>query len=221
MKTFCKDRDLLCYERQIFNGQTFRQFILAQGSNATIADSYLSANNVDFIASGIGAGNVVFVEDETNGWQAAYEVVQCILAGQILISSLRTPDTEDILAVEEGSGLNFCIVSFKPIIYEVSFELARYLGLRPAIAGAEYSIDDLTETASLRTAAVFGTLARIYAIMPFGSDEIENSRIADKQAYYLEHYLRSRQACSAIVDTDEDSIADALIKGGLLKTKRG
>jgi hypothetical protein len=221
MKTFCSDRDILKYESEIFSGKTFSQFTLCKGNNATISNSYLSANNVDFIASGIGEGNVIFVSDDVNGWQGVYEVVQCVLAGQILISVIRSSIDDEIIPVNDSVGLSFQIVSFKPVIYEVSYELARYFSLRPAVVSARYDVDDIYIDTTLRNAAIFGTLARLYAIMPFGIEEIQNRRIADKYSYYLKRYHRSREASRIAIDKANDGSIDAVMAGGQIDLKRG
>jgi hypothetical protein len=221
MKTFCSDRDLLKYESEIFTGQTFKQFTLCKGSNATMSNSYLSANNVDFISSGVGAGNVIFVNDEANGWQAVYEVVQCVLAGQIRVSCLRAADEDEVIPAIDAVGLEFSVVSFKPVIYEVSYELARYYSLRPAAPSGQFSVDDIADDTVLRNAAVFAALARLYAVMPYGIDEIQNRRIADKHAYYLKRYYRSRESSQLEIDAAKDGSIDTVKRGGAMNLKRG
>ncbi len=221
MRTFCSDRDLLKYESSIFAGTTFSQFVLCRGYNATLSNGYLSCNNVDFSASGVGAGNVVFVNDEVNGWQGVFEVIQCVLAGQIRISTLRADIEDELIKMPDGTGLKIYVTSFKPVICELSFELAKYFSLAPAVAGAKYSIDDIVDVSVVREAAVFGTLARLWAIMPFGSDEITNRRTLDKQRYYREQYYKSRQAIGVAIDADGDGRADAIVGGGVITMKRG
>ncbi|MFI4910038.1 MAG: hypothetical protein ACIAQZ_00075 [Sedimentisphaeraceae bacterium JB056] len=221
MRIFCSDRDLLKYESEIFSGQTFSQFVLCKGTNATISNSYLSANNVDFIASGVGEGNVIFVSDEVNGWQAVYEVVQCVLAGQIRLSVIRPSSDDTVVPVNDGVGLSFQVVSFKPVMYEVSYELARYFSLVPAVSESQYSVDDISDASVLRDAATFGSLARLYAVMPFGNDEIKNRRISDKHSYYLQRYYRSRETTCVSIDTGDDGNSDAVIAGGQIEMKRG
>ncbi len=218
MKIFCKDKDLLKYENELFAGEVFGQFILCRGSNATISGSYLSANNVDFIASGVDEGNVIFVSDDVNSWQAVYEVVQCVLAGQIQISVVRTDD--NIIPPLGASGLRFCVVSFKPIIYEVSFELARYFGLAPALACAKYDVEKIVDCSALRTAATFGTLARIYAIMPFGQDETKNRRISEKYNYYRSKYNQAKESSCIAIDSAGNGKIDAILHGGEILLKR-
>lgn len=221
MKTFCNDRDLLKYESEIFTAQTFNQFTLCRGLNATLASSYLSANNVDFVASGVGLGNVIFVSDEVNGWQGVYEVVQCVLSGQISVSVIRACDDDSVVPVPDGVGLGFSVISFKPVAYEVSFELARYFSLAPALVDAQYSVDDIADDSSLRDAAIFGTLARLYAVMPYGSDEIQNRRISDKHAYYLNRYYRAREVSNVAIDVGADGSTDDVLVGGAIELKRG
>ena len=221
MKTFCSDRDLLKYENEIFTGQTFTQFTLCKGQNATLSNSYLSANNVDFVASGVGQGNVVFVSSEADGWQAVYEVVQCVLTGQIRVSVIRPDCDDEVVPAVDGVGLSFCVISFKPVSYEVSFELARYFSLAPAVANARYSVDDIDDDITLRDATIFGTLARLYAVMPFGVDEIQNRRISDKHAYYLSRYYRAREASNVAIDAAGDGSIDTVLTAGAINLKRG
>lgn len=211
MRTFCNDRDLLKYEADIFSRQTFTQFLLCRGTNATLSDGYLSCNNVDFSACGVGAGNVVFVSDELNGWQGLYEVIQCVLAGQIRISVLRGDVEDEPLPAPDGTGLVLHIMTFMPVIYEVSFELAKYYALAPAIDGADYSVDDINDITPLKEAAVFGTLARIYSVMPFGSETAANQRIGDKQKYYLEMYRRSRESCGITLGAERKKAAAGVL----------
>ncbi len=221
MRTFCSDRDLLKYESEIFAGSTFSQFVLCRGYNATLSNGYLSCNNVDFSASGVGAGNVVFVSDEVNGWQGLYEVIQCVLAGQIRVSTLRAGIEDELIAMPNATGLKLHIVSFKPVIYELSFELAKYFSLAPAAGGDGFNVDDIADITVIRDAAVFGTLARLWAIMPFGTDEIANRRTLDKHRYYREHYHRLRQGCTIAIDVGGDGNIDAVIAGGVITLKRG
>ena len=218
MRNLCTDIDLLKYEDGLFGGDLFTQFVLCRGINASITGSYLSANNVDFISSQVGEGNVIFVRDDVNSWQGVYEVVQCVLAGQVQISVLRSGD--DVLPVVNATGLRFCVVSFKPIIYEVSFAIARYFGLSPANGCARYSVDDIADLAALRQAATLGCLSRIYAIMPYGADQTRNRRIFEKYEYYRKQYRIALENSCVAIDTGTGGRADVLLRGGETALKR-
>ena len=218
MENFCTDIDLLKYEDGLFGGDIFTQFVLCRGTGASITGSYLSANNVDFVASQVGEGNVIFVRDDVNSWQGVYEVVQCVLAGQVQISVLRSG--EEVLPVVNATGLRFCVVSFKPIIYEVSFAIARYFGLSPADGSAKYDVDDISDLSALRNAATLGCLSRIYAIMPYGADQTRNRRIFEKYEYYRKQYRIALENSCIAIDTSADGSADIFLRGGEKALKR-
>ncbi len=207
MQSFSCDRDILKYEPSLFTDLYLASQVLAKGINATLTDTVLTVTDSDFIAAGIKAGSVIYLNSATTALTAALEVLSVDSATQLTISALRNDILADAISPNaDGADYQYRIATFAPQANEVLFQLTQYYGLRPGNPDSEYGPTDLLDTDVLRQASTFAVISTIYATRAAGLDG--QDAYWDKSYYYSNKFNQARARCRIDIDLGKDGVKD-------------
>ncbi|MGE4286697.1 MAG: hypothetical protein AB7F23_08865 [Phycisphaerae bacterium] len=187
MAVFCEDKDLLAREAMLFTGQYLRQFTLLTGGGATLSGGVLLCGGVDFVASAIGVGNVVYLSEPGIGFEGFYEVLECVAANEIHICPLRE-SSGPIRPTPTIGSLALVVMSFEPVAEFVDSRLRREIGMLPEVPRGQFGEDDISITPLLRDTAVCGVLEQLFLSARTGTDD---SLLLEKGDQYAMMYERS------------------------------
>ncbi len=214
MLGFSNDADVARYEPGVFGNWFLSSQVLCGGDNGIVAGTQFTASGVDFTASQVAAGGILWLQSADDAISGAFEIANVNDSGHLTVSVMRTSDEAAAIPVGSASGLTWRIVSYGLQGYEVLWQMSQKLGLRPGYAGADYSVDDIVNADSLRTASVFGVLVMIFQSLYQGTDGQEVLR--EKMDYYQWLYDMAMERVTVKVDTDGDGDAEQLLKPGVI-----
>ncbi|MBC8379385.1 MAG: hypothetical protein H8E62_09430 [Planctomycetes bacterium] len=214
MNAFSRDVDLMKFEPAVFGSWFLSSQVLCGGDNGIVAGTQFTASGVDFIASGIQSGSVIWLQSTDGAISGAFEIVAVLDAGHLTVSVVRVNDEQSAAPVGSASGLTWRIVSYAPQGYEVLWHLSQRLGLSPGYSTAEYSADDIVNADSLRQASVFGILTMIFQSLYEGADGQDVLDI--KGQYYRMRFAEAIARVQVKIDTDTDGDAEQTIQPGVI-----
>jgi len=189
MAFFCEDKDLLAREAMLFTGQYLKQFTLLTGGAATLSGGVLLCGGVDFAASAIGAGNVVYLNEPDTGFEGFYEVLECVAANEIHICPLRG-SAGPVRPTPTIGSLALVIMSFEPVAEFVDSRLRREMGLLPEVPEAQFEEGDVAITPLLRDTAACGVLEQLFLSARTGTEDALLLEKSDQYAMMYERALR-------------------------------
>ena len=201
MVLLCLDKDLLKLENMIYKGQGLEQFIVLRGGGATLSDNNLLCGGVDFVASGIGKGDVAYVSEQSTGFSAFLEVERCVASNQIELCPLRASGQSLRPNTSIGS-LSLLIVSFKPVIEMVSLDICRLIGVEPAVE-SDFESGDVSNADILARAVALGTLESIFLSSQNDDIDSDNSLFDKKRVLYGEMFKKAKDALVLQMETAE------------------
>lgn len=202
MNAFSQDIDLMKFEPNVFGAWFLSSQAHCGGTGGIVAGTQFTAAGVDFVASGVAPGGVIWLQSPDETIKGAFEIVEVLDAGHLTVSVVRTDNAQPAMPVGAASGLTWRIVSYAPQGYEVLWQLSQRLGLAPGSAGADYDVDDIVNPDALRQASVFGILYLIFQALYEGLD---GQDILDlKGQYYRQRYDEAVSRVRVKLDTDDD-----------------
>jgi hypothetical protein len=136
----------------------FQNQVLLSGSGAAISGTAFTAAGVNFTASKIQAGQVLYVSSSDDLVKRIYEIVSVNSSMQLTISVLRSNVDDSAIPPEPGTNFKYKISSFGPQISSCSSALCSSFGLGQ---GRRYDSGDLKYTDVLRAACTFKVLSEI------------------------------------------------------------
>ena len=214
MNAFSRDMDLMKFEPAVFGSWFLSSQVLCGGDNGIVAGTQFTVAGVDFIASGVQPGGVIWLQSTDDTIKGAFEIVEVLDAGHLTVSVVRVNDQQSATPIGSASGLTWRIVTYAPQAYEVLWHLSQKLGLWPGCSTADYSIDDIVNADSLRQASVFGILMMIFQAQYEGADGQDVLDI--KGQYYRLRFAEAIARVQVKIDTDEDGDAERTIQPGVI-----
>ena len=214
MLAFSRDVDLAKFEPGLFGDWFLSSQILCGGGNGIVAGTQFTAAGVDFIASQVQTGGVIWLESTDGAIKGAFEIVSVDDAGHLTVSVVRVSDEQSAIPVGSASGLTWRIVTYGPQAYEVLWQLSQRLSLSPGCATAEYSVDDIVNPDSLRQVSVFGILTMVFNSLYQGLDG--QAVLDEKAQYYQCQFDEAIGRLRVKVDTDSDGDAERTIQPGVI-----
>jgi hypothetical protein len=206
MNAFSRDVDLMKFEPNVFGSWFLSSHVLCGGANGIVAGTQFTASGVDFIASGVRSGGVIWLQSADGVIKGAFEIVEVLDAGHVAVSVVRTGDEQAAMPIGSASGLTWRIVSYAPQGYEVLWRISQRLGLSPGYAGAAGGVDDIVNPDALRQVSVFGILTMIFQSLYQG---LEGQSVLDEKAeHYQWQFDEAIQRVRVKLDTDNDGDAE-------------
>jgi len=204
MSKFCQDRDMLGIEPIVFIGGGFVNQEMASGSDGQIAGTTFSSASSDFVTAGVAAGMVLCTYTNSPAEGTALEILSVDSATSLTVSVLRADADGPATPPQAGTALSFRIRTFAPQIHNASAAMAEKL--RQMAEAPGISVADFADSAQLRIATAFLTLANVFYA------RAENSQAHDANWIKAEHYksehLKLQLQLRLAVDADGDGVAE-------------
>ncbi|OHB55330.1 MAG: hypothetical protein A2Y07_07465 [Planctomycetes bacterium GWF2_50_10] len=197
MKYYSNDADVLRYEPKLFMELFPASQVIARGSGAVLGGTSLTKTGEDFTASGVGAGNVVYINSAAAGIEGVFEVTGVEANDRIGVSVLRADESDAAVAVGNASDVQYRIATLGPQAREVYIALRQYFGLRD---------EQLGDSWELRQCSTYAVIASIYASA--ATELTSNDAYWRKSLYYQKLFARARERAAAVVDNNADGSAD-------------
>ena len=214
MLGFSSDADVARYEPGVFGSWFLSSQVLCGGDNGIVAGTQFTASGVDFTVSQVAGGGILWLQSADGTIAGVFEIVSVNDAGHLTVSVMRTSGEQAAIPVGIASGLTWRIVTYGLQGYEVLWQMSQKLGLRPGYSGADYSVDDIVNADSLRTASVFGVLVMVFQALYQGVNGQEVLR--EKMDYYQWLYDMALERITVKIDTDDDGDAERILKPGVI-----
>ena len=212
MDAFSNDADLLRFEPALFGDLHLPGQVLISGTNGTTSGTTFTDSAANFTNAQVTAGCVIYLQTTDGGIDGAYEIVSADSATQLTVSVLRTDSDDSAIAVPADSSIIYHICTYQPQSNEVLFQLSQYFGLAPGVADSDYDVDDILDTAVLRQASIYATLAAVYAMLAGGTDGDEQN-FWQKSMFYQKRFEKAREMCRVNIDPGSDGISDKTNSG--------
>jgi hypothetical protein len=218
MLVFSNDVDILKYEAVVFGDLHFGWQVLCEGAGGEVSGTSFTKTGEDFVSAGVGAGGVIYLKSADGMLDGAYEIVSVDSASEVIISVLRADSEGDAVGPGDASDVSYRVSTFGPQANEVGFELTQYFGIRPGRPDSEYDADDIVDSSGLRSASVYGVLAKVYMALAVRLDGDDG--FWKKSLHYQGLFERAKERCRVSVDIDGDGIGERTIVGGSLRLVR-
>lgn len=224
MKSFSKDIDLLIYEPSIFLDARFDHYKLTSGTGASLTDGILTCSGEDFQNLNIEPGYVVNLSTDADPKGFPAEIIEVISKTQLRVSMIRESAMSSQIMPKNASSLNFRIVSFSALAFEVMISLTRYFGIKPGNSNSSYDAENIVDLEPIRQVSAYGVLALIYqrvtaAIKANYVTETQDSQLIEGKAIHYEIlFEKAKENCSFAVEFGDYG---KTFKGGSFKLSRG
>jgi len=197
---FSTDRDLLLYEPTLFHDLPWAGQARLRVSDASVSGTTLTSPSADFSAAGVGAGNVVLLDD------VAHEVTARSSATELTISLIRPRSTDAPIPPGDGTDQALVVRTFSPQARTVHDELLRLLGFEPGNPGRRVTEEAIVSLSLMAKLEALGTLERVFssAIAVVG----DNSGLSRKAAHYHERFRQAVRRATVLLDRDNDGVVD-------------
>lgn len=213
---FCQDRDILCIEPVVYQGQATAPICQpASGTDGEITASTFTSLSADFVASGVQAGMVLCTTATIISEGSVWEIVEVVSATQLTISALRASANAPVISAGNVSGPRYYVRTLAAVIEQVGSEMSerfRRLGESGGVQPADFA-----DSKALAVAAAFGVLSRVYRGM---ADASSGDVRWLKAEHYAGEYERMCGRLCLSVDADGDGIAEQTRALGNVRLKR-
>jgi hypothetical protein len=219
MNNFSSDVDILKYEPTLFGDLHYAGQVLTSGSGGEISDTTFTAANADFNAAKIATGMVIYLQSADGVVDGAYEIVSVDSATQLIVSVLRADGQTEAIALQDADDVNYRICTYQPQGSEVFLQLTQHFGLKPGVADAVYSADDILDVSVLKQVSVYGVLSIIFATLASRTDD-NKENFWKKSKYYRELFEKALQRCRVCIDLGDEGVSDSVRSGASVRLLR-
>ena len=130
-----------------------------------MAGTQFTAAGVDFNASQIAAGYVIYLHSTDGVIDGVFEVVSVLDAGHLTVSQLRNDPGDAAIPIGSASGLTWSIKTLAPQITQAELELSTRLGLKPGKPDAVYALDEMQNTDAIKQVLTALLLTGVYTVL--------------------------------------------------------
>jgi hypothetical protein len=214
MVRLCNDIDVLKYEPALFGELHPANQVLAAGAGGELSGTTFEASGADFESSQVEPGGVIYLRSADGLLDGAYEIVAVDSATQLCVSIVRADIEADPIAPAGGSpvtDISYRISTLRAQSAEVSLRLAQYLGIKPGRADSDLSAEQIMDVEVVRQVCAFGVIAAAYSMLA-GKDQGGN--FWDRGLHYETLFLKGKERCRAVLDSNGDGTADSVRFGG-------
>ncbi|MBN2063252.1 MAG: hypothetical protein JW745_00505 [Sedimentisphaerales bacterium] len=207
----CNDVDLFKWEPKLFSTSGLAERYICRGSGGVISGTEFNASDNIFLLSGVEPGGVLYVWNTLAGVSLCCEIVSIGLGGNLVISIVRADDSCGAVPVGSFTNLEYAVVSYTPLIEEVSYSLLAKYGL----IGRESEISNIRQ---LRQSCVFAVLSACYAGAAMADEQSE--LYWSKSHYYRKLFDEARCGFEVLLDVNGDDQPDESIAGNSIIMER-
>ncbi len=214
---FSDDVDIVKYEPALFGELHLPGQVLAAGTGGVASGTTFSCSGADFVAAGVSAGGVIYLEPAAGSPAGAYEIVSVDSATQLTVSVVRADSQQQAVAPPAGSDISFRISTYAPQAEQVALSLAQYFGLSGGDAASDIGAEQIIDAEGLRTASALGVISVVYAML---ASESADENFWKKSLHYARSFEKARQRCRLAIDTSGDGVAESTRCGAALRLVR-
>ena len=179
------DVDVIKVDGEVYSSAAFGAQVRCGGTNGIVAGTQFTASGVDFNASQVTAGCVIYLNSVDGSIDGVFEIVSVIDSTHLTVSQIRTDVGDVAIAVGSASGLTWSIKTLGPQIVQAELELSARLGLKPGKPGAAYALDEVQNTDMLKQIATAVLLAGVYTVLyTTSTDATVRDGYEKKRAWY-------------------------------------
>ena len=206
----CSDIDICKWEPALYSGAAGSERYMCSGNGGSISGTQFSANDNEFLLTGVEPGFVLRCWNELAMIEFCCEIVEVQANGNLVVSSVRPGDITVLWSPGNYTNLNYAVISYSPMIEEMSYLLISKL------QGVD-SPDDIRDSRSMRHLCVYAVISSLYATL---ARTEEDELYWQKSDYYLKQFRAEHTRFVAEIDTDGDGEADKRISGNIVSLKR-
>ena len=159
------DIDIVKVDAEVYSSAAFGAQKRCGGNNGIVAGTQFTAAGVDFNASQIAAGYVIYLNSTDDSIKGVFEVMSVLDAGHLTVSQLRNDPTDAAIPIGSASGLTWSIKTLVPQILQAELELSARLGLKPGKPDAVYALDEVQNTDVIKQALTALLLVQVYTVL--------------------------------------------------------
>ncbi len=210
MKTFSTDCDILRYEPVLFGDLHLRVNVIASGTGGATSGTTFTASAANFITAGVEPGCVIYLSNAAGAISSFYEVISVNSQTQLTVSLLRADRNDVPKAPPQANEIAYRVCSYAPQANDVFLRLCDHFRITPGEAAT------ITDSASLRRASVFLTMATVFAAI--ASRENFAQEYLDKSDRYTDLFIEAIDQCRFNVCLNGKKVT---YSGCELRTERG
>jgi len=179
------DTDIAKVDAEVFSSAAFGAQVRCGGTNGIVAGTQFTASGVDFNASQVAAGCVIYLHSADGTIDGVFEIVSVIDSTHLTVSQIRTDSGDVAIAVGSASGLTWSIKTLGPQIVAAETQLSGRLGLKPGKPDAAYALDEVQNTDAIKQIETAVLLAGVYTVLyTTSTDTTVRDGYEKKRAWY-------------------------------------
>ena len=191
------DVDVAKTDAEVYSSAAFGAQVRCGGTNGIVAGTQFTASGVDFNASDVTAGCVIYLHSADGVIDGVFEIVSVIDSSHLAVSQIRADAGDAAIAIGSASGLTWSIKTLGPQIVAAELELSARLGLKPGKPDAIYALDEIQNTDVIKQIATAALLAGVYTVMyTISADATVRDGYEKKRAWYGQQVERLLAAVS-------------------------
>jgi len=209
------DVDLLILEPALFKLWRIDHQQRCRGGNGTLDGTSFSASGMDFIASGVQVGDVLYLASIDSVIDGCYEIIEVASTTQLTVSMVRGDETDPPIAVGSGNNLIWHISTFAPQRARAERSLSDRLGLTPE------AIDMLSAESRRQFRAAVTAAALVLVFEALIQQDDDDDVFERKKDVYQQATEAAVCRLRLELDTTGDERTDTVRRGDELHLKRG
>ena len=159
------DVDVIKVDGEVYSSSAYGAQKRCGGTNGIVAGTQFTSSGVDFSASQVAAGHVIWLESVDGTIKGTFEIVSLIDSTHLTVSQIRNDPADAAIPIGSASGLTWSIKTLAPQIGAAETALSARLGLKPGKADAAYGIDEVEPAEVLKQVAAALLLMHCYTVL--------------------------------------------------------
>ena len=179
------DTDIAKMDAEVYSSTAFGAQVRCGGTNGIVAGTQFTASGVDFNASQVAVGCVIYLHSADGVIDGVFEIVLVIDSSHLTVSQIRTDSGDAAIAIGSASGLTWSIKTLSPQIAATETQLSARLGLKPGKPDAAYALDEIQNADAIKQIATAALLAGVYTVLyTTSADATVRDGYEKKRAWY-------------------------------------
>jgi hypothetical protein len=206
------NRDLLIIEPAVFIDAPSSAHVLAHSTQASIADTTATFEDLDLESLNIGAGNVAVIAG------VPIEIVERTSSTECEISLPRADSSDEKIPPGDQEQVNATVLTFDVLIAQIESAVLRLLGIDPQHPERPLAAEAILNPDSIKHLIAMRVLAEAFSAAAAGDPE--NSTLAARRDHYRNRAASALRSAACLIDIDGDGVADADRRPGIIEFTR-
>lgn len=185
------DVDVIKVDGEVYASAAYGAQKRCGGTNGIVAGTQFTASGVDFSASDVTAGCVIYLKSADGVIDGMFEIVSLIDSTHLTVSQIRNDVGDAAIPIGSASGLTWNIKTLAPQIDAAEIDLSARLGLKPGKADAAYGLEEVEPAEMLKQIAAALLLGQVYTVLyTISADTDIRAGYEQKRNWYLQRAER-------------------------------